>query len=337
MRLLIAFMLAAVLLLGCTGEEQKTPELQENASSGGNETTPPVVIVVEPQKNQSVGGEGKNETEPPEEQVPDFEQDPDAQMGIYFMNITDGEHGNAILIKKGDFDMLIDGGPAESGPLVVDFLRSYEVDDLEVVVSTNGDPRNYGGLALVGEKYEIDSFWYGGDDFDDPAYAAVIKQLEEKAGSTQMVDAGFTAEYNGISFKALNPQKTRSGDVNNDAIVLRVDERELSALLTSGIHAGAQGELINRYPSDMKVEVMQAPYYGVGSGTGAIGVFLVSAKPRYMIITGSADESPENGGDRSPFRRLMDQYGITYYENYQRGPIRVSSGPQGFTIDELGK
>ncbi len=330
-----------LLLFGClggNGGEVKNETVEENKTV----KPPPIKIITGIQQNQTVTGEEMNitkeENETEEKRKVIFEDTPEMPLGIYFINVsTDGPHGNAVLIKKGNFDMLVDAGPAEYGNQVVDFLRSREVDDIEVLVSTNADPRNYGGINAVADKYIIESVWWNGDDFYDQDYKAIIERISTDIEEVNVVEAGFAKEFNGIKFEVLNPIKTRFENINNDAVVLRVEDRTLSILLTSGIQTGAQGELINRQKEKIKTDVIQAPYYGVGSGTSQIGVFLINAEPQEMIITGSSDESPENGGSREPFKRLMDQYGIEYYENYKTGPIRIMSTEQGYSIDELGK
>jgi len=114
--------------------------------------------------------------------------------------------------------------------------------------------------------------------------------------------------------------------------VIRVTERNFSMLITSNIQKGAQDKLVNEQPSKTKVDVMSAPYYGVGSGTSGIGIFLITAEPDHMVISGSSDDSPENGGSREPFIRLMDQYGIEYYENYKGGTVRISNDGLNYSV-----
>ena len=80
---------------------------------------------------------------------------------------------------------------------------------------------------------------------------------------------------------------------------------------------------------------MQAPYYGVGAGTSSIGLLLLAAEPKAVIITGSADDSAANGGSREPFKRLMDQYGIPWYESYADGGLRVTTDGYEYAIQSL--
>ncbi|MFZ5500454.1 MAG: hypothetical protein ACOY58_00885, partial [Candidatus Micrarchaeota archaeon] len=82
--------------------------------------------------------------------------------------------------------------------------------------------------------------------------------------------------------------------------------------------------------------VMQAPYYGVGVGTSTIGLLLLAVEPEDVIITGSSDESAANGGSRDPFKRLMDQYGIAWYESYRDSGLKVTSDGTDYVIQPIG-
>lgn len=343
MRLILG-LVVIMLLFGCLGEEP--PGVDENITNETNVTDePPVTIIVEEQENQTIeegiiGGPDEEEEEPNEGPTTtelEYEYEPEENLGVYFIYVGGpGLNGDAILVKKGDFDMLIDAGPEENAGTVVDFLRSKGVDDIEILLSTNADPRHYGGLELVADNFDVEYFWWSGDYPDDQDYFDIVKRLEAESKLVWKVESGFTTELNGIDFEILNPPEERFYDVNNDAVVTRMTDRNFSLLLTSGIQKGAQDKLVNEQPEKIKNQVVQAPYYGVGAGTSGIGVFLITADPEAMVISGSADDSPANGGSREPYKRLMEQYGIVWYENYVGGTMRITTDGQSYAIQGLG-
>jgi len=345
MKLVIAVLLVFMMLFGCGGE---TPPV----NNGTNPTPPvptvndtnntPVKIIINPQKNQTQEGNNTIQPKPPEVPVKDldYEYEPNASTGIYFIYVGGpGLQGDAILIRKGDFNMLVDAGPAENAAKVVNFLHARSVDRVQVLVSTTADPRRYGGIKAVADEFPIDQFWWQGQTYDDQEYASVVARMETAAKKTIITQDGYTADINGIDFTILNPTADkRTGGINNDAIVMRAVDRNFSILLTSDIQTGGQGNLVSGKPALLKTKVLEAPYYGVGSGTAQIGVFLNTAKPETVIISGSADDSPANGGSREPFKRLMNssQYGITWYENYVSGSIRVMTDGQNYSVQTIG-
>jgi competence protein ComEC len=339
MRMIIG-LLAIMLLLGCLGGGAP-PEQNNTTISNETNKTPPIKIIVGNQTNQTTV---KNVTEPepePEPEIPkevQYEYDPSALMGIFFLDMSDAaDHGEAILVKKGDLDILFDAGPVEKATDIVDKLKSRGIDDIDVLVSTSADPRKYGGIRTVAEKYHIEEFWWSDDSFGDQEYSAIVNEISPKVKTIRKVEKGFTMELNGINFTALNPPSKRFEDKNNDAIVMRLVDRNFSVLLMSNVQKGAHQKLLNEQPGLIKNRVIQAPYYGVGEGTRDIGLFLISAKPEYMIITGSQDDSAANGGSREPFIRLLDQYDIRWNATYVNGSIRVTTDGNDYTVLNLGK
>lgn len=338
-KIIIITILIGLMFFGCLGIGE-TPQ-PNPVNNSGPDPKPHVNITIKPQQNQTVNppnqtNSTQNQTTTSTQEI-DYIEDKSQNLGIYFIDVGGiGLHGNAVLIKKGDFDMLIDSGSKEKESKVVDFLRSKNVDDIDVLVSTSADARNYGGFEHVINNYRVEQFWYSGKG-NNQEYNLIVDKVSNVSKKSVIVSRSFSKELNGINFKVLNPFLQQPfNDVNNDAIVLRVEDRTFSALLTSNIQTGAQGNLINEQKQEIKADVMQAPYYGVGSGTGQIGLFLLGVNPKSVIIDGSSDESAQNGGSRDPFRRYMRQYNISWYETYANGSVRVIYDGNSYNIDSLG-
>lgn len=331
MKILICLFLA-VILFGCDGVKPELPNITPPVQQNNTQ----VNIIVDNQTNQTVG---QNVTiDPVQNDTPvveglEYSYEPDQSFAVYFIDVgMEGQHGNAILVKKGDLDVLIDAGPVETANNVVNFLRSKDVDDLEVVISTNADPRQYGGIQTVANNFRVEEYWWGDDSFGDSDYGQLFDSMVASAKDVKKIEVGASYDLNGMTFAFFNPQKSRFNDINNDAIVTKITDRNFSLLLTSGIQTGAQGKIITT--QSIKSEIMQAPYYGVGLGTGNIGLFLISVKPKEVIITGDSDDSAINGGSREPFQNLLTQYGIHWSETYKKGGVKIFSNGYGYLIEE---
>ena len=181
MRRIIGLFIVMIFLFGCLGPG---PE-PENVT---DDTIGNVTIITTPQENQTVTpGNGVVENgEVPEEPVVremNYTLDENANILLYFIHTGQPElvHGEAILLKKGDFDMLIDAGPAESSGIVVNFLESKQVDDIEGLLSTAADPMRYGGMEDVISSFEVEEFWWGGNCFTDSTYCGIVDSLSETA------------------------------------------------------------------------------------------------------------------------------------------------------------
>ncbi|MBI5227545.1 MBL fold metallo-hydrolase [Candidatus Micrarchaeota archaeon] len=340
MKQLLVVLLIGVFLFGCFGIGESPKNTTQQGNLSVDNSTNQISVIIGKQKNQTVvgvGGKENNLTGPENTAKIEFENAPEKPLGIYFIDVGGAiTHGNAILIKKGGFTMLVDAGPVENSGRVVDFLKGKGVNTVDVLVSTNADPRNYGGITKIADNFAIQSFWWGGNDFNDKNYAQVISRVKGIAKEVKVVEEGNGITIDGIQFQVLNPPKKRFNDINNDAVVIKVTNGQFSTLLTSGIQIGAQGKIANEQADAIRSKVMLAPYYGTGAGTNAISIFLLAVKPEAVIITGSADDSVENGASRAPFKRIMTQYNISWYETYVNGTFRIfNDGTNIYSIQNV--
>lgn len=327
------------LLFGCTGPEDGGTTTPPAVNQTGGNQSGGVSVIVEPQQNITVTGNATQEQppeQPPETQEASYADEPGLPLTAYFIYVGDNGlrlQGDAILIKKGDLDILVDAGPVETSARVVDFLKSREVDDIDVLILTNGDPQHYGGVPLVAGYFGIEEFWWaGGTTFADQDYAAAVEAAASNATYVHEVGEGYSRTMNGIRLDVLNPPAERFSEVNNDAIVTKLTDRNFTMLLLSGVQTGAQGRLVTKHEKEITCDIMQAPYYGLGSGTSNIGIVLLKSEPEFIVISGGTDESAEAGGSRAPFIRYMDQYDIPWYANYVNGTIRVASDGQEYAV-----
>lgn len=344
MKKILTLALFSFLLFGCIdiGGDTNPPDDNNSQQPPDDGDDEPVNIVVGPQQNNTIeANNSQDDQQPAVSPKINYTETPNDLFAIYFLNVGDrsyGLQGDAVFIKKGDFDMLIDTGPSQTSGRVIDFLKSKGIDDIEVLMLTNGDPQHYGGIPLVAQEYIIEEFWWsGGSYLNDPDYQDAVQKASEKAYITQGVEEGYTRTLNGMTFEILNPPSDeRFGDTNNDAIVTRFSDRDFTMLLMSGVQTGAQGKLINDYNEKIKCQVIQAPYYGLGAGTANIGVFLIHSNPETMIISGSYDEATDGGSSRQPFFRYMKQYDVTWYKTYDQGTVRITGDGKDYGVAYLG-
>ncbi len=286
MRKLFALFVVFIFLAGCG--EQKPPVVVENETvpvSHGNGTTGGHLVITGGTNTTITGGE-----KPPVEVRPavEYAEDPNATMYVYFINVGDGNtQGDAILVKKGDFDMLIDGGPESKKQAVVNFLLEKQVDDLEVVVSTHDDPDHYGGLQYVGENFRIGDIWRSEEG--SAGYTSYINGIK-KEGQVKFVGRGDENLYSGIHVIVENPIKGegRFFDPNNDGVSLRLeDERGFCTLLTGDIEGSAQTKiLMDSKPCD----VVQMPWHGMSEGLSELDFLFDKLKPKAVVVSGSAND-----------------------------------------------
>lgn len=342
MRYLVIVLLASLLLFGCSQNLPPTTSnetITENTNTTMLENKTTITI-----KNSTYEEPNpRNPDTPPEPNASPtagYYETPEDKFAIYFINVgMDELQGDAILIKKGDFDMLVDTGNTRSFNTVVNFLKARGVDDLEVLVSTHADSEHYSGIETVAEEFDIEEFWWTGKLYGDTKYDALIRKLNDKNIPIKEVVRGDKRLFNGISVQVLNPRATKGfGDRDNDGIALKITQEQFCLLLTSDLLGGAQSDLANDPALTVRCNLMQMPGHGLGRATTTIGPFLLKVAPNQVIFSGSvSDPSADKKGTRYIVYEKLNTSKIKYYENYKNGTVRITSDGLTYVIDYLSE
>jgi competence protein ComEC len=312
MKKLLALFVVFVFLSGCG--EPNPPVVEENETGGQGNGTGGHFVITGGTNSTITGGE-----KPPGDIRPaiEYAEDPNATLYIYFINVGDGDtQSDAILVKKGDFDMLVDGGPESKKQTVVNFLLEKQVDDLEVVVSTHDDPDHYGGLEYVGEKFRIGDIWRGEEGTEE--YNAYINGIK-KEGQIRYVGKGDENLYSGMRVIVENPVKGegRFFDTDNDGIVLRLEDRGFCTLLTGDIDGSAQTIILI---DSETCDVVQMPWHGMSEGLSHVDFLFDKLQPKAVIVSGSATDWTDS---RQTLYEKADVRGIPVYENYEGTDAKI--------------
>ncbi|MEK6979280.1 MAG: MBL fold metallo-hydrolase [Candidatus Micrarchaeota archaeon] len=347
MKNIFLFAIVAMLLVafGCInlGGEQKPVPDGKTGDGNGTSVKTPKVIETGGQNFTVAANKTPDENEGKTPGIK-YESTPDDMIAIYFVYVGElDKHGDAILIKKGDVEILVDGGPSKTGEKTIDFLKTRGVDDIELMISTHADPEHYNGLIATADEYPVEEFWWAGNTFDDGVYSSFIADMKKKT-TVKAAAYGDKIEINGIKIEILNPQKDladRYNDVKNDAIALKVSDRKFCAILTSDIVVGAQTNIIQQTGVDIKCPVMQAPYHGLGQGSAQIDLFLLKVNPKDVISSGGpagyayTDVSKDKIDTRKALRDKLKTRKMNYWENYKNGTVRVVSDGTEYNVQYM--
>ncbi|MDD5023410.1 MAG: MBL fold metallo-hydrolase, partial [Candidatus ainarchaeum sp.] len=128
----------------------------------------------------------------------DYDYQPDSGIAIYFIDVgrVESKQGEAILIKKGEYEILVDTGPEESDEELVSFLKNIVEGDLEILVLTHDDEEHWGGTENVLDNFKIKTAWVnkkGGSD----EYNNLISKIEGEKITVNEVKRGYEFNANG--------------------------------------------------------------------------------------------------------------------------------------------
>jgi len=241
---------------------------------------------------------------------------PDDNLHISFLDVGEGD---AILIQKGNQQVLVDGGPS---PQAISLELSQKMPfwnrTIDLVVLTHPHSDHLTGLVEVLRRYKVKQVLSPDLDGDSPIYDEWLSLIKEKNIKHTIAQAGQRIDLGkGVVIKVLNPQRPlftgTESDIDNNGVVLRLSMGDVSFLLTADTMWEAEFELIARRAS-LTSTVLKVAH--CGSDTSTTAEFLAVVNPQIAIISVGAD-NPFGHPSPEVMERLKERIGSeNIYQTY---------------------
>ncbi|MFH0969452.1 MAG: MBL fold metallo-hydrolase [Patescibacteria group bacterium] len=204
---------------------------------------------------------------------------------VIFLDIGQGD---AILVSKGSYQMLIDGG--QNGKLLLEKLGKYIPfwdRKIEVMVATHPDQDHIAGLVGVLEKYKVESIIKTQDKGSSQTYKKFEEDItDEKANNIDAMKNTIIDFSDGALARVLYPF-SETGDVsdngsNSESVVIKINYGENSFLLAGDLPKDKELALINS-GEDISSKFLKVSHHGSKYSTGMD--FLEKVNPIDAIIS----------------------------------------------------
>jgi competence protein ComEC len=232
---------------------------------------------------------------------------PDDNLHISFLDVGQGD---AILIQKGSWQVLIDGGPSpQEITLELSSKMPFWDRSIDLVILTHPQSDHITGLVEVLNKYQVEQVLYPDLDIDSPIYDEWLRLIEEKDIESTIACAGQQIDLDGVLIEVLNPQKKlftgTESDIDNNGVVLHISIGEISFLLMADLMWQTELELITERAIPESTVLKVAHH---GSATSTTTEFLNVVNPQLAVI--SVGEGNEFGHpSEEVIARLEDKLG----------------------------
>jgi len=185
---------------------------------------------------------------------------PSKGLEVAFLNVGQGD---SILVQYGKFCMLVDAGTPWAGEYVVcPFLRSKNIQKLDVLVVTHLDQDHAGGIEMILQEVEVDYVMLSVGsqselDSNPPAWWRILQEKRIPYGYHQKEDR---FSYRDLCMTVLSPVDAAC-DSNEGSLVLQLSLDSLCVQLTGDV----EGEMLENLVTDfaeVKEFILKAPHHG---------------------------------------------------------------------------
>jgi len=253
----------------------------------------------------------------PTEQAQDTNQPAAASANLLKVHFIDVGQGDAILIQTpAGQNMLVDAGENDYGDVVVKYLISQGVKDLDIVVGTHPHSDHIGGLDTVINNIPVKNIYMPKVTNNTASFRDVLNAVKTKGLKISTAKAGVVLPLDGVSCRFVAPVKDSYEELNNYSAVIKLEYGSQSFLLTGDAGTESETQMLNS-GANLKSTVLKAGHHGSYSSTGS--KFLNAVAPQYAVIMLGADN--KYGHPHGQTLNRLSKAGIKVYRTDQNGTI----------------
>lgn len=232
---------------------------------------------------------------------------------IAFLNVGQGD---AIYIQDNiGANMLIDTGPQDSGVLtrIQEVTRCSSVH-INSLLLTHPDADHIGEAERLIQKGLVTELIHNGFmDIDQGDETLMENRLEETTIPRKKVTAGNNFSLEGIQIQVLYPTeepyvqklKKKTVDDNIYSIVLKVETKDRSFILTGDAGIMEEKKMIDRYGNILDADILKLGHHG--SKNSSSQEFLSIVSPQEVVISAGKDNRYNHPNEETLYRVQVEE------------------------------
>lgn len=257
-------------------------------------------------------------------------KEPDNNLHIFILDVGQGD---AELIQKGNYQILIDGGPDDSVIAELGKVMPVEDREIEEVILTHPHADHVAGLVDVIERYKVNKIEYSGIEYDSNIYKNFLAKVKNKNIPISTPKIGETEsvfDQGKITF--LWPGDNAQSyidNLNNTSGVFRFDYGNFSALFPGDCEVECwQGIITSNKNLISNIVFLKVAHHGSRNGSNDENIGIMS--PKITAISLARDN--KFGFPHKEAINALQKIGADIYRTDLQGTINISTDGKSWKL-----
>jgi competence protein ComEC len=257
------------------------------------------------------------------------------ELQVHVLDVGQGD--SILIIAPGGKSVLVDAGVPGSGQVVLDAMKRYGVNHLDLMVATHAHADHIGGAADVLHNTKVTNVLDSKVPNSTRTYERFLSAINETGAKYIAASPGQNFDLGGgATLKVLAPiqpfftkDQLRAGanEPNANSVVTRLDYGDFSMLLTGDAEAETEDRLLST-GANIKAKVLKVGHHG--SRYASSEKFLRAGGFEAAVISDGAENRYGH-----PSQDALDRFkslGVKLYRTDLEGEVTIISRGHGYEI-----
>ena len=239
------------------------------------------------------------------------------------IHMIDVGQADSFLYKQGNKVMLIDAGPKDAGPKVVEYLKSLNISKIDILIGTHPHEDHMGGMAEVVKNFDIGDVYIPNTENESITtkyYLNFLNAIENKKLKITYPKVGDTIKLGDANVTFLSPSKTKYEDINNYSIATKVSFGNFAIVSTGDCEKDAEEEILQS-GININAQIYKAGHHGSSSSSSE--EFVKAINPKYALISVGKDNS--YGHPHKKTIKLFNKMNISIKRTDELGTVIITT------------
>lgn len=223
--------------------------------------------------------------------------------------------------------MLIDAGTSDESDIVLDYIRSARISEINYVIGTHPHSDHIGGLADVLNLFETGKLYMPKVVHDTKSFENVLDAVESNEIELYTAKAGTVIyEDDTTKISLLGPVSDEYEDLNNYSAIVKIEYGETSFLFMGDAEKLAEEEITE----DVSADVLKVGHHG--SNTSSSSEFIKRVNPEIAVISVGEDNKYNHPSEK--VLKRLESVGAKIYRTDIDGDIIIESDGVNINVKE---